>query len=214
MSIAAACIASVGVLSALIALLDQLQGSFLSIRPDTLGDYMNSPLAVVFNLSLLAAGACFFFCAMAIYYTFEDPFSRAIALVGAMVGFSIALLGIFPINYLDWHRKVSTIYLLCSALLHFLSILNYFRPKNTMTRAEFGLSLLSLIMSLSLIFMLDWRVLDFPPCNESFDHFCWVATCMWGLTQANILWCVCLGFGMRRYIVLQQKDARQLTPAY
>jgi hypothetical protein len=61
--------------------------------------------------------------------------------------------------------------------------------------------------------MLDWRLLDFPVCNDTLHHFCWVAACMWGLTQTNILWCVCLGFGMRKYIVLQQNKARQLVPA-
>ncbi|MCL1144096.1 hypothetical protein [Shewanella gaetbuli] len=204
MSLAAAIIAATGVVIALIAEIQYMPVSVLTLRPDKLGDYMNSPLAIVFNLSLLAAGACFFLATLAIYFTFPDPLSRAIAVVGGIVGMSIALMGIFPINMLEWHRQVSTIYLLSSLLLHALCFADYFKPKSTMTKRVLSLSILSIFMSVALISMLDWNVLDFVACDDPDEHFCLVAVCMWMLTQTNILWCVCLGLGMRKYIIAQQ----------
>ncbi|UJF21811.1 hypothetical protein [Shewanella sp. OMA3-2] len=133
MSLAAAIIASFGVLSALFAQAQQMQTNIFNIRPDILGDYMNSPLAAVFNLSLLAAGACFLLATLAIYFTFSDALSRTIAIVGAIVGLSTALMGMFPINFLEWHRKVSTLYLVSSLVLHCLCFADYFKPQSTMT---------------------------------------------------------------------------------
>ncbi|MDP5147604.1 hypothetical protein ORI98_14265 [Shewanella sp. ULN5] len=213
MSLAAAAIAGIGVACALFVEAKDMQLSVFNIRPDMLGDYMNSELAVVFNLSLLAAGACFFLGTLAIYFTFLDPLSRAIAVVGSLVGLSIALMGIFPINFLEWHRKVSTVYLLSSLVLHLLCFADFFKEKSTMTRVVFGLSILAIVMSLNLMFMLDWTLLDFPPCEDSANHFCWVSSSMWVLTQANILWCVCLGLSMRQHIVKQQSLSHHVTAA-
>ena len=213
MSLAAAAIAGIGVACALFVEAKDMQLSVFNIRPDMLGDYMNSELAVVFNLSLLAAGACFFLGTLAIYFTFLDPLSRAIAVVSSLVRLSIALMGIFPINFLEWHRKVSTVYLLSSLVLHLLCFANFFKEKSTMTWVVFGLSILAIVMSLNLMFMLDWTLLDFPPCEDIANHFCWVSSSMWILTQANILWCVCLGLSMRQHIVNQQSLSRHFAAA-
>ncbi|GAA0787535.1 MULTISPECIES: hypothetical protein [Pseudomonadati] len=213
MSLAAAAIASLGVASALFVEANSMQVNMFNIRPDMLGDYMNSRLAVVFNLSLLAAGACLFLGTVAIYFTFPDPLSRAIAVVGSLVGLSIALMGVFPINFLEWHRKVSTFYLLGSLVLHLLCFADFFRTQSTMTRVVFGLSVLAIMTSFNLIFMLDWTLLDFPPCEDIANHFCWVSSSMWVLTQANILWCVCLGLSMRQHIVSQQSLSSRFAAA-
>ncbi|MCW3171841.1 hypothetical protein [Shewanella subflava] len=213
MSIAAAVIACIGVASALFVEAKDLQVSVFHLRPDTLGDYMNSRLAVVFNLSLLAAGVCFFLGNLAIYFTFSDPLSRAIAVVGSFVGVSIALMGVFPINFLEWHRKASTFYLLGSLLLHLLCFADFFKTNSSMTRMVFALSIVAFMASFNLMLMLDWTLLDFPPCEDSANHFCWVSSSMWVLTQANILWCVCLGLSMRQHIVSQQSLSHRFAAA-
>jgi Na+/melibiose symporter-like transporter len=213
MSLAAAIIASIGVSSALFAQVQQMQSSIFTIRPDILGDYMNSPLAVVFNLSLLAAGVCFLLGTLAIYFTFSDVLSGAIAIVGVVVGLSIALMGMFPINFLELHRKVSTLYLVGSLVLHCLCFADYFKPKSTMTRVVFGLSIVAIVTSINLIRLLDWHLLDFPSCDDNGSHFCWVSSSMWLLTKANILWCVCLGLSIRQHIVVQQSLSRHFVSA-
>ena len=70
MSLAAAVLCSLGVGSALIAETGNISLEMLMIRPDMLGDYMNSPLAVVFNLSLLAGGSCLLLAMVAVFNTY------------------------------------------------------------------------------------------------------------------------------------------------
>lgn len=211
MSIAAASIAALGVTLSLIAEVKYSSLNLFAIRPDMLGDYTNSPLAVVYNLSLLVAGACFFLATLAIFFTFDDLLSRIIAVVGGVVGISIALMGIFPINLLEWHQKVSTLYLVATLFLHCLCVLDYFKPGSTMTRVVFGLSCLSVVTASILVCLLDWQTLDFATCDPIDNQFCWVSSTMWVLTQSNVLWCVCLGLGMREHIIKQKSQLPQFA---
>ncbi|MCL1156954.1 DUF998 domain-containing protein [Shewanella inventionis] len=207
MSLATAMICSFGVGSALLAETGGFSLNMLMIRPDTLGDYMNSPLAVVFNLSLLAGGSCLLLAMVAVFNTYQDGLSRYLAVVGFVVGLSIILMGVFPVNFLDTHRKVSTLYLFSSVLLHCVCVLDYFKPGSTMSRRMLMLTVLALISGGALMALLDWSQLDFPACLNPFPHFCSVSLAMWSLTQANILWCVCLSFHMMKTIKEQQKVA-------
>jgi len=210
MSLAAAVIGSFGVASALIAKVDSISVEMLMIRPDALGNYMNSSFAVVFNLSLLASGSCFLLAMVAVFNIFPDLISRYIAVLGGVVGISIVLMGVFPINFLELHRKVSTLYLLSSLVLHSICLVDYFKPGSTMTKRMLTLSIISLCSGFVLLMLLDWSQLDFSECSADFPQYCVVSLSMWSLTQANILWCVCLGLSLLKTIRTQQNNLYKL----
>ena len=214
MSLAAAVLCSLGVGSALIAETGNISLEMLMIRPDMLGDYMNSPLAVVFNLSLLAGGSCLLLAMVAVFNTYHDPLSRYLAFVGGIVGLSIILMGVFPINLLDMHRKVSTLDLISSVVLHFVCVLDYFKPGSTMNKPMLSLTIVALISGSALMALLDWNLLDFPACSTVLPQFCLVSLAMWLLTQANILWCVCLSLNMMKTIKVQQQVAYKWLQNY
>ncbi|AZG72069.1 hypothetical protein [Shewanella livingstonensis] len=211
MSLAAAAICSFGVGSALIVQADGISLDMLMIRPDTLGNYMSSSFAVVFNLSLLAGGSCFLLAMVAVFNIFPDLLSRYIAIIGGMVGLSIVLMGVFPINFLDLHRKVSTVYLFSSIALHCFCLIDYFKPRSTMTKRMLTLSIISLCSGFVLLMLLDWSLLDFNECSVDFPQYCVVSLSMWSLTQANILWCICLGLSLLNAIKMQQNHLYQLV---
>jgi hypothetical membrane protein len=209
MSLAAAVICSFGVGSALIVQADGINLDMLTIRPDTLGDYMHSSFAIVFNLSLLAGGSCFLLAMVAVFNTFPDLLSRYIAIIGGVVGVSIVLMGVFPINFLDLHRKASTLYLFSTIFLHCICLLDYFKPGSTMTKRMLSLSIISLCSGLLLLTLFDWSQLDFTECSTDLPQYCMVSSAMWTLTQANILWCICLGLSLLTTIKTQQHSVYQ-----
>ncbi|PWF62949.1 hypothetical protein CBX96_13675 [Shewanella sp. BC20] len=195
--VGAAMLSATGVIIALYAEYQVVGTAALFMRADFLGDYINSPLAYVFNLGLLAAGICMLISMAGLYLLKLDSFSQYIALTGAWVGTSVILMGIFPINFLTMHRLVSTSYLLSTLTLHALVIIAGIMPKLICPRPLFYLSLLSFMSAVCLSLQLDWSQLDFPPC-ETDNHFCFVAANMWLQTNLNIIWCISLAFAMRR----------------
>ncbi|MGR6503414.1 hypothetical protein [Shewanella sp. Koi 1] len=195
--VGAAMLSATGVIIALYAEYQVVGTAALFMRADFLSDYINSPLAYVFNLGLLAAGICMLISMAGLYLLKLDSFSQYIALTGTWVGTSVILMGIFPINFLTMHRLVSTSYLLSTLTLHALVIIAGIVPKLICPRPLFYLSLLSFISAVCLSLQLDWSQLDFPPC-ETDNHFCVVAANMWLQTNLNIIWCISLAFAMRR----------------
>ena len=195
--VGAAMLSATGVIIALYAEYQVVGTAALFMRADFLGDYINSPLAYVFNLGLLAAGICMLISMAGLYLLKLDSFSQYIALTGAWVGTSVILMGIFPINFLTMHRLVSTSYLLSTLTLHALVIIAGIVPKLICPRPLFYLSLFSFISAVCLSLQLDWSQLDFQPC-ETANHFCFVAANMWLQTNLNIIWCISLAFAMRR----------------
>ncbi|MBR9729194.1 hypothetical protein ACFOD0_17015 [Shewanella intestini] len=183
--------------------------STLNTRPDTFGNYLTSSFAIVFNLSLLSAGCCLILAMIAIFFTFPDMLSRYIAIAGATVGLSILLMGIFPINFIDWHRKISTLYLLSSFVLHVLCVPDFFKHNSTMSKTVVSLSAIGIVSTVSLMLQLDWKLLDFPPCDHMDNSFCTVSLSMWVLTHINILWCITLSLRMRTHIKQQQSVIMQ-----
>ena len=205
MSLAAAVICMVGVGGTLLFESNGFNLKMINIRADSLGDYLNSTFALIYNLSLLAAGSCIILAMLAIYFTFTDRLSRSIAIVGAAVGLCIILMGVFPINILEWHRRVSTLYLICTLVLHCLCVVDFFKPKGTMSKGVFGLSLIAIASATVMLFLLDWTTYDFPPCEHLDNSICVVSLSMWILTQSTILWCVGLGLEMRKVIIDKQR---------
>ncbi|MCL1065912.1 hypothetical protein L2735_03705 [Shewanella olleyana] len=211
MSLATALISGLGITTALIAEVSRLGVSPLSIRADTLGDYMTSPLAIVYNMGLVIGGACLMLSMLARYYVFEDFYSRTITITGALLGILIVLIGIFPINFLEQHRFFSTGYLICTFVLHSFCFIDYFRKNSSLSASLFGFNIIGLIFSVALMYLLNWSTLDFDPCTHGPNDICWVSLVMWALTQANILWCVLLGLNMKKLIKSQQKRLSNLA---
>ncbi|MDT3321757.1 hypothetical protein Q4Q52_18660 [Shewanella sp. SP1S2-4] len=209
--VGAAFISTSGVLIAIYAEYQNVGVQVLQIRADFLGNYINSPLAYVFNLSLLAAGLCILISMAGLYLLKLDTFSQWIALTGAWVGISVILMGIFPINFLSIHRIVSTSYLLSTLILHSLVIIAGIVPRFICPKPLFYLSLISFCSAVSLTLQLDWTILDFPPCVPQ-THFCTVSANMWLQTNLSIIWCLSLAFAMRRLskILYHRAQERQI----
>ncbi|MFS1439968.1 hypothetical protein [Shewanella sp. 10N.286.48.A6] len=203
MSLATAVISGLGIGAALIAEVSRLGINPLSIRADTLGDYMSSPLAIVYNMSLVIAGMCLILAMSARYFVFEDGYSRGITVTGATLGVLIVLIGIFPINFLEQHRLFSTGYLICTFLLHCFCFMEYFRKRSALTSPLFCLNIIGLIFSIILMSLLNWSTLDFDPCSHATSDICWMSLVMWVLTQTNILWCMVLAIDMKNRIKQQ-----------
>ncbi|NKF49313.1 hypothetical protein G3R49_01800 [Shewanella sp. WXL01] len=204
MSLFTAVICTAGVGATLYVETNGLTLETINTRPDTFGNYLTSSFAIVFNMSLLSAGFCLMLAMLGVYFTFNDSLNRYIAVTGAIVGLSILLMGVFPINFIDWHRKVSTLYMLSSFSLHLLCIPNFFITKSTISKKVLALSTFGVLCTLSLMLQIDWSVLDFPPCAHADNSICTVSLSMWLLTNVNILWCVSLCLDMRKHIKHQQ----------
>lgn len=209
--VGAAFLSASGVLVAIYAEYQHVGMRVFQMRADFLGDYINSPLAYVFNLSLLAAGISMLISMIGLYLLKLDTFSQYVALTGAWVGTSVVLMGIFPINFLSIHRLVSTSYLLSTLTLHALVIIAGLVPRFICPKPLFYLSIISFCSAMSLSLQLDWSILDFPPC-ETQTHFCAVSANMWIQTNLNIIWCLSLAFAMRRLskILYHRAQLRQL----
>ena len=55
----------------------------------------------------------------------------------------------------------------------------------------------------------SWKTLDFTECSTDLPQYCIVSSAMWTLTQANILWCICLGLSLLTTIKTQQHSVYQ-----
>lgn len=206
MTLLAALVSALGVSAALIAQILQSGLQPLFERVDFLGDYINSPLAFVFNIAQLAAGFCMLMAMLGLYLLKFDIYSNYLAVVGSWVGLTIILMGIFPINYLEEHRLVSTAFLIGTFILHSLCILARINKQSLCPNPMFILSILGLISSSGLIIQLDWSILDFYPCDHKMGGFCWVALNMWLQVNVIVLWCVSLAVTVRHVALLQQKE--------
>ncbi|WP_223292993.1 MULTISPECIES: DUF998 domain-containing protein [Shewanella] len=174
-------------------------------RSDFLGDYIHSPLAYVFNMSLIIAGSCILLAMYGLYLLKLGDFSHFLSITGSWVGLSIILIGVFPINFLDEHRLVSTSFLLATFVLHLFTISTRFTHKEICSKPLFILAIFGFISATGLIYQLDWSTLDFTPCLHQNGEVCWVAINMWLQTNITMLWCVMLALNIRK-IAKQQFD--------
>ncbi|GIU16294.1 MULTISPECIES: DUF998 domain-containing protein [unclassified Shewanella] len=183
----------------------------LNTRPDQLGDYTYTPLAFVYNISLMVAGLCIMLSMLGLYLLKLGNFSHYLSVTGAWVGLAVILMGMFPINYIELHRFVSTCYLIGTVVMFFLCISDKFNHHSICSWPVFFFSILGFIAASVLIFQLNWRILDFPPCeNHSYKQpYCWVAITMWLLTNIIMLWCLSFAWNIRNiaiksYLALSQ----------
>ncbi|GIU21389.1 hypothetical protein TUM4433_00650 [Shewanella schlegeliana] len=183
----------------------------LNTRPDLLGDYTYTPFAFVYNISLMVAGVCIMLSMLGLYLLKLGNFSHYLSFAGAWVGLAVILMGVFPTNYLELHRIVSTCYLIGTVMMFFLCISDKFNHHSICGWPVFFFSVLGFIAASVLIFQLNWRTLDFNPC-ESHNYkqpYCLVAITMWLLTNIVMLWCLSFAWNIRNiaiksYLALSQ----------
>lgn len=169
-----------------------------SRRADFLGDYIHSPLAYVYNLSLVIVGSCMLLSMYGLFKLRLGNYSHFIAVAGFWVGLSIILIGVFPINYLNEHRLVSTSFLLGTFVLHFLTISMRINHKDICSNMLFILSFMGFVSASGLIYQLDWQTLDFARCERALGGVCWVALNVWFQTSITMIWCIVLAQTVRK----------------
>lgn len=177
---------------------EHLGNAVFNRRSDFLGDYVHAEFAFVFNIALMLTGICIMLAMFGLYRLEQGFFSHYLSLVGSWVGVSVLLMGVFPINYLEMHRFVSTSFLIGTVCMYVLCILDRFSGFPTCKGVTFGLSVVGFIAALSLLLQLDWRYLDFEPCDHLDNEICWIAMTMWLQTQVVLLWCLSFAWTIKK----------------
>ncbi|WP_394147410.1 hypothetical protein [Shewanella atlantica] len=198
MILAGALVTSVGITISIWAEYQRIGIEVFFRRADFLGDYIHSPLAYVYNMSLITAGSCILLAMYGLYQLRLGDFSHYLSFAGFWVGLSIILIGVFPINYLYEHRLVSTSFLIGTFVLHLLTISMRINHKEVCSTPLFLLAIFGFISASGLIYQLDWSQLDFQPCSHETSEICWVALNMWFQTNVTMLWCILLAFNVRK----------------
>ncbi|MBT1443744.1 hypothetical protein KJI95_04285 [Shewanella sp. JM162201] len=186
MSIGGVMICAFGMSLSILAVLGDIGWQIINLRIDRLGDYLSSPLAYVYNICLLFAGASFVIAMLGLFSLRYNSFSRYIAIIGGCTGLSIMLLGIYPFNDPESHRLAAVFFLFCS-LAMFLMLALTRRNHRELCSAPLCLTaLMGLISCIGLLMQLDLNTLDYRPCGE-LTEFCPVAFAMWIHTSATML---------------------------
>ncbi|GIU06806.1 hypothetical protein TUM4445_05390 [Shewanella sp. MBTL60-112-B2] len=182
-------------------------------RADLLGDYTYTRYAYIYNMSLMVAGLCILLSMITLFLLKLGNFSHYLSCIGIWVGACVVLMGIFPINYLDTHRLVSTCFLVGTVVMYFLCITDKFNHHSACSWPVFFISVLGFITSSALVFQLNWHTLDFDPCDKHFPqaNYCWVAITLWAQTNIVMLWCLAHAWSIRQMAI---NNYRELTQQY
>ena len=196
--ITGALISALGISISLFAKLQVMGLEVFNQRPDLLGNYVDSPLAYIFNMGLILAGSCILLAMYGLLQLKLGRFGNYIAMTGFVVGITIILIGIYPINYLKEHRLFSTIFLIATIVLYFLTLSARVNHRQLCATPLFVVSGFGLTAASSLAIMLDWATLDFAPCNHQDGSICGVAVAMWAQTNLVMIWCVTLALTIKK----------------
>ncbi|MCG9695651.1 DUF998 domain-containing protein [Shewanella sp. Isolate11] len=214
--LAGAVISALGISITLAAKYLQLGFLVFNQRPDMLGNYVDSPLAYIFNMGLILAGVCTLLAMYGLQQLRLGYFGRYISLAGFVVGATIILMGIYPINFLEEHRLFSTAFLLATILLYFLSLCARINHKPLCPMPLFVVSLLGLICATALALMLNWNNFDFDPCLHEASSICAVSVIMWCQTHFIMLWCIVLALTINKLALKSYRESisTQLSASY
>ncbi|MCL1145600.1 hypothetical protein AB4298_10300 [Shewanella sp. 10N.261.52.F9] len=206
-----ALIAAIGVSLSVWFEYQNIGSEVLNQRADFLGDYTYTRYAFIYNISLMIAGLCIVLSMVALFLLKLGYFSNYLSLIGAWVGFCVILMGIFPINYLETHRLVSTCFLVGTVLMYFLCITDKFNHNSACSWPVFFISVLGFIAASGLVFQLNWHTLDFTPCDKPHtqSHYCWVPITMWAQTNIVMIWCLAHAWGIRKVAIINQQSLAQ-----
>ncbi|QSX33090.1 hypothetical protein JYB87_15370 [Shewanella avicenniae] len=169
-------IAVLGIFISIFAAISQLGINVLQMRIDQLGDYLNSPLAYVFNISLLLCGAFFTFAMGGLIRQRFSHSADLLAIFGGITGMGLVIVGWYPYNDIKPHQVGELIYVVGSILVFSMLIYSFFYCKMMCGRITLGLSILGLISGIELLRHVNLGDLDYHVC----DHGdCYLYPVMW-----------------------------------
>ena len=185
----------------------------INIRADLLGDYTYTRYAYIYNMSLMVDGLCILLSMITLLLLKLGNFSHYLSCIGIWVGSCVVLMGIFPNNYLETHRLVSTSFLVGAVTMYFLCIIAKFKDNPAFSWPVFFISVLGFIASSWLVFQLNWHTLDFDPCDTHYpqENYCWVAITLWAQTNIMMFWCLAYAWNIRQIAI---NNYRELTQKY
>ncbi|QSX36519.1 MULTISPECIES: DUF998 domain-containing protein [Shewanella] len=186
MSIGGVSICALGMFIALFGVFQQQGWETLNLRVDRLGDYLSSPMAYVYNISLLFAGVSFITAMLGLYNLRYNEFSRYLAIVGACAGLGIMLIGIYPYNDAMPHRLVSLFFVLSSLAMFVLLILTRINHKHLCNLPLFYVAIVGLLATLTLLAQIDPATFDYRPCPVG-QNPCFLALSLWLHTAMTML---------------------------
>ncbi|WP_372871182.1 hypothetical protein [Shewanella sp.] len=186
MSIGGVLICAFGAAVSFFAVFGNIGLDVLNLRIDKLGDYLSSPLAYVYNICLLFAGASFLIAMFGLFGIRYNNFSRYIAIIGGCTGLGIMLLGIYPINDPESHRLAALFFVTSSLAMFVLLIFTRRSNRELCSWPLCLIAIIGLIASIALLAQINPDTLDYAPCGP-LSEFCPVAFTMWIHTSATML---------------------------
>lgn len=208
MSIGGVMICAFGAAVSIMSVLGTLGWQVINLRIDRLGDYLSSPLAYVYNICLLFAGASFVIAMLGLFSMRYNSFSRYIAIIGGCTGLGIMLLGIYPYNDPDSHRLAALVFVTSSLAMFVLLIFTRRNNQELCSLPMFFVALVGLASSIGLLAQIDPQTLDYMPCGP-LEELCPVAMTMWIHTSATMLAGIGLAL-MARSLIHQALEERRL----
>ncbi|MCH1926630.1 hypothetical protein L9G74_17565 [Shewanella sp. C32] len=178
----------------------------INMRIDKLGDYLSSPMAFVFNISLLLCGG-FFALAMSVLIGQKYSVSTNIlALFGIITGAGLVVAGLYPFNELRPHQIGELIYVSGSILVFSMLLLNLFRCRTLCGPITGALSFCGLVAGLWLMLHVNSVDLNYHPCSR---FYCALYPVMWLHSFMAILVALSMGstvlrLGLTREITMPE----------
>ncbi|MGL4476164.1 MAG: hypothetical protein ACRCT7_17175 [Shewanella sp.] len=191
MTLVSVFISSIGMSITTLLMFQKLSFSLFTVNIDILGDYLQSPLAIIYNISLLLTGCCFILAMISLIFLRLHALCQAIAYVGILAGVSIMLLGLFPVNDTFPHQMAMLIFHIATGVFFGLLLIsrrldpNWCHPFLSIT------SLIGLLCVLALSFHFDLNKLSFIQMDQP---YLWVS--MGSLTWIHAMMTIFTGLGL------------------
>ncbi|MCF1428518.1 MAG: hypothetical protein LPD71_06885 [Shewanella sp.] len=192
-------ICAIGISISLIAFFQQLGWDIFTLHVDALGDYLRSPLAFLFNVCLMLAGACFVLAMYGLHLVRYDRITSLLAASGALCGITVMLLGAYPFNDQPIHYMIMTGFI-CTSMLMFGVLFIYHFSRPHLCPGFLGvISFMGIIASILLLW--EWEL---EPNRTSTlcqnVGFCYLAFLMWLHTFLTMLVAFGLAIMARRLV--------------
>lgn len=180
----------------------------IHMRIDALGDYLNSPLAFVFNISLLLCGGFF---ALAMGGLIRQKFglsTNLLAVSGIITGLGLVIAGLYPYNEIEMHQVGEMVYVCGSILVFSLLLFDFVSSRSLCGPITCALSFCGLISGLWLMNHVDQHDLNYHACS---NPHCMLFPIMWFHSFMAILTALSMGaivvrLGVNREITMPELD--------
>lgn len=199
MSLVGVVICALGILATMIALSNRIGWQIFNLHIDVLGDYLRSPLAYLYNVSLLLAGGCFVLAMLGLYLLRHNRFTLMLSLAGTTVGVGIMLLGVYPYNDTAAHHMAVTFFICTTMVLFSLLVLCRFSHPYLCSPGLWLASLLGIAASVLLLMELAPEALLQHQCPAY--QWCYTALLMWWHTLMTMAAGIGLALMARRLLL-------------